>query len=138
MRHWSRNTQLGVVGVTKKWKAYVHGTWWKLQLAHSRYGFCTTMKFEDWEKEPKNTDRAKAMDFVLFMCDNYRITKGQTLWQYFCAWKRRESMSVYVCRSSSSTYLRVIAVYHMKAGQEFSGIYTQDVLNVRIQVPFQL
>jgi hypothetical protein len=38
------------------------------------------MKFEDWEQELKNTDGAKAMDFVLFMCDNYRITEGQTLW----------------------------------------------------------
>lgn len=55
------------------------------------------------------------MDFITFMCENYRITKGDTLWQYFHCWKQRESMGV--CRSSGSN---VLLCYHKQAAQKFA------------------
>ncbi|KAF8514103.1 hypothetical protein BU17DRAFT_94798 [Hysterangium stoloniferum] len=88
-RHWSKNTKHNVYSMDKKWTAY-----------------CAKYNLGDPEEALPMTDRARAMDFLTFMCENYDINTTDTLWQCFRVWKQ---------------------LYHLYVGEEFNSVDSEDV-----------
>ncbi|RSL47928.1 hypothetical protein CEP54_013160 [Fusarium duplospermum] len=54
---YSDQTKINVSGICKKWKRY-----------------CADMEVGDWEVTIKNLDRGTAQDFLLYVCERYKIT----------------------------------------------------------------
>ncbi|RYO96655.1 hypothetical protein DL764_007436 [Monosporascus ibericus] len=59
-------TKVNTTGILRKWKSY-----------------CDFNKLGSWNDAIKKMDAATAMDFIDYICDNYRINSESSSWEYF-------------------------------------------------------
>ncbi|KAN0087003.1 hypothetical protein V8E54_000691 [Elaphomyces granulatus] len=69
---YADNTKIHIAGILRKWKKY-----------------CETVKLKAcWRKAIEEADRAMSMDFLLHLCETYKIQSWGTSWEYFRQYKQ--------------------------------------------------
>ncbi|KAL7786357.1 FluG domain-containing protein [Trichoderma ceciliae] len=68
---FAEQTKLNISRILPKWKNY-----------------CESSKMGPWEEALLKADKLIAMDFILFICDNYKIKSENTSWVYFRQYKQ--------------------------------------------------
>ncbi|KAK3682380.1 FluG domain-containing protein [Podospora appendiculata] len=68
---YADGTKINIAGVLRKWKRY-----------------CAFINKGHWQDVIKDADRARAMVFLDYICETYRIKSWGTSWQYFRLYKQ--------------------------------------------------